>query len=302
MYMLMIGWLRRTRRQGVGAQDFQFMKSPRVRAFTLIELLVVIAIIAILAAILLPALAKAKARAQATACLLNNKQLTLGWLMYADENNDKLMDPAKWVDGQLNWGNGPQNTDISMTLNDNALILPYVRSPGTLKCPADNYQSADNLGPRVRSYSLDGALGGGPQFGSNYTPAGEARDYTGPTGSKWTKMTELKRPGVGNIYTFLDEHPDSINDGAFMLNAGYYPSTQEKWRDFPGSLHNNSGVLAFADGHSETHRWMKGRTCQIVEYKSFATGGGTMTTPLNQGSTVGPDPDYEWMEDRMPYR
>jgi len=281
------------------------MKKSRFRAFTLIELLVVIAIIAILAAILLPALANAKKRAQAAACLLNTKQLTLGWLMYADENNDKLMDPSKWVSGQMDWGNGANNTDISLTLDANALITPYVRSPGTLKCPADNFESPQNLGPRVRSVALDGALGGGPTFGSNYAPGNppETRDYSGPTGGKWTKMTELKRPGPGNIYTFLDEHPDSINDGAFMLNAGLYAAGTEKWRDLPGSFHNNSGIIAFADGHSETHKWMKGRNCQTVQFKSFGTGGpGPFTAPLNQTSLIGADPDYEWLEDRMPYK
>ena len=296
--MFMIGRLRRARRHGVAAQDVQFKKRSRFQAFTLIELLVVIAIIAILAAILLPALAKAKTKAQATACLVNTKQLTLGWIMYADENSDQLMDPAKWISGQMSWGASAMNTNVRLSLDDQALISPYVKSGGALKCPADIYQSGLNPAPRVRSVSLDGALGGGPTLGNQYAIPGEApRTYFAPK-----KMSQLKKPGPDNIYTVLDEHPDSINDAAFMLDAGSKPAVSQHWRDYPGSLHNNAVSISFADGHSEIHKWIMGTTIQGVEYKVFATGGGDSTSPINQGSTIGKSLDYQWLEDRMPYQ
>jgi prepilin-type N-terminal cleavage/methylation domain-containing protein/prepilin-type processing-associated H-X9-DG protein len=297
MYIFMIGRMRMVRSHVVAAPSVQFKKRYRLQAFTLIELLVVIAIIAILAAILLPALAKAKTRAQATACLVNTKQLTLGWIMYADENNDKLMEPGKFVSGGMTWGAEKDNTDTSLMLNDSALIAPYVKSAGAFKCPADNYQSPQNLGPRVRSISLDGALGGGPTVGTAYgLPGQPTRSYI-----KAAIMSDLKNPGPANIYTVLDEHPDSINDAAFMLNAGADARTALHWRDFPGSLHNGAVSISFADGHSEIHKWIVGTTVQPVEYRNFSTTGSIMTYPLNQSTSIGDNKDCEWMLDRMPY-
>jgi prepilin-type processing-associated H-X9-DG protein len=172
-----------------------------------------------------------------------------------------------------------------------------VKSAGALKCPADNYQSPANPGPRIRSVSLDGALGGGPIVGNLYALPGEAaRNYFVPK-----TTSQLKRPGPDNIYTVLDEHPDSIDDAEFMLNAGQEARTSQKWRNFPGSLHNNAVSISFADGHSEIHKWIVGSTCQAVEYKTFASTGGAMTSPLNQNTTIGDNKDYEWLEDRMPY-
>jgi type II secretory pathway pseudopilin PulG len=268
-------------------------------AFTLVELLVVIGTIALLAVVLLPAFAGAKPDGQAIQCRNNLRQLTVGWTMYAGDNTDKFLDPAKWVSGKMDWGNSVDNTDVSSMLNTDALIFPYVKSATFFKCPADVYQSPQNMGPRIRSYSLDGVLGGAPSLGSNYAPGNppEMRTYI-----TTYKVSELSKPGPGNIYVFLDEHPDSINDGAFMLNAGRYPIGNEKWRDFPGSLHNRCVSISFADGRAEMHRWLKYTTCQGVEYKSFSTTSLPCTTPLNQMANIGSSPDYEWLEDRMPYR
>jgi prepilin-type N-terminal cleavage/methylation domain-containing protein/prepilin-type processing-associated H-X9-DG protein len=266
--------------------------------FTLVELLVVIATVAVLAAVLLPALAGTKPNGQAFQCLNNTRRLTLCWTMYASENSDKLMDPSKWVSGQMDWSSWQDNTDVSTMLDDKALISPYVKSAALFKCPSDIYQSPQNPGPRIRSVSLDGALNGGPTLGSLYAPPGEApRTYFAAR-----KMSDLNTPGPANIYVILDEHPDSINDAEFMLNAGLVNKTAQKWRDYPGSFHNGAVSLSFADGHSEIHKWITGTTLQGVEYKSFSPYSGSATTsPINQNSTIGDNKDYEWLEDRMPY-
>src|ERR1041384_2066547 len=121
------------------------MKSANRAGFTLIELLVVIAIIAILAAMLLPALSKAKIKAQGIYCMSNQKQLTLAWLMYADDNQDKVPPNASgsgsrggWVDGWLDFNAGTKdNTNILFLLN--AKIGPYTKSIGIYRCPGDIY-------------------------------------------------------------------------------------------------------------------------------------------------------------------
>jgi prepilin-type N-terminal cleavage/methylation domain-containing protein len=242
----------------------------RRRGFTLIELLVVIAIIAILAAMLLPALSKAKVKAQAISCMNNQKQLTLAWIMYADDNQDRVPPNASgsgsqggWVDGWLDFGGA--NTDNTNTIKlTNAKIGPYTKSIGIYKCPADNYNvtiRGVNM-PRVRSVAMNSYIGVlDADYGTRQTPP----CYT------YKKLSDIRRPPPSNLWVFVDEHPDSINDG-WLTDS--WPGGGG-WGDLPASYHAAACGLGFADGHAEIRKWRDKATLEPVTRQLKPRQGGS---------------------------
>ncbi len=273
----------------------------RLAGFTLIELLVVIAIIAILAAMLLPALTKAKQKAQSIGCMSNTKQMALGWRMYADDNNDLLApndspyttpyatmlnkpNNKNWVVGTMAIGldalDKPYTSgQVSELLDPNSVLSPYLPNRALYHCPADNYDDPyAGHSVHVRSYSMNSAVGtifssSTAMGGTDPRPVGSpigggwlsGNSYVGgvnPTWLTYGKMSSFTRPGPSETWVFIDENPRTINDGSMAISANA-SSGNTFLIDQPTGLHGGAGGLAFADGHSTVHKWQDPRTYTV---------------------------------------
>jgi prepilin-type N-terminal cleavage/methylation domain-containing protein len=287
----------------------QVASQPRIgrtrrQAFTLIELLVVIAIIAILAAMLLPALAKAKTKAQGIGCMNDNKQLMIGWQMYSGDSNDYLPgNDFPWTTAvgsipppaRANWAPGSMIVAVDRTnvalLRDSTIAQLYrnVKSTELFKCPADHTDAA-------RSMSMNSAVGTRWCYGNTWVPPngiqrgsqpleggwlpGTAYNASQTTWRTYGKISDITKPAPVDLWVLMDEHPGSINDSSMATPAvpGYLV-------DYPASYHNRAGGVVFADSHAEIHKWRDNRT--MPPATATVT---TQSSPNNQ--------DTQWLAER----
>jgi prepilin-type N-terminal cleavage/methylation domain-containing protein/prepilin-type processing-associated H-X9-DG protein len=244
--------------------------------FTLIELLTVLAVVATLAALLLPALAGARAKAQGIQCLGNQRQLTLAWALYAHDNHDRIpyassdgdpaKDPAVWVTGLLSPDPANRsNWDLDADIRNSPLWRFGADAPRVWRCPSDQSSVRPSSGPfrgqvvpRVRSFSMNIWMGG---FGG-----GLELPWPGVSSPPWRlylALGDVRDPGPGATLVLWDQRADSINYGNFFVDMQGFPDHPEQIQinqDYPGHYHNRAGNLSFADGHSEVRRWTDPRT------------------------------------------
>ncbi len=259
------------------------------------ELLVVVAIIGILAAMLLPALSRTKTRAQAIMCINNGRNLMLAWTMYSGDNGNQLAynlgganpgrrtfaptNSANWVNNIMDWNLSSDDTNLDFV--NHSVLTPYIQNTASVfHCPADHAVSdvQRNAGwnSRVRSVSMN-AMVGNP---GNLLQGGV--NINNPKYQQFLFDTDIPDPGM--IFVFLDEHPDSINDGYFLnLDLG----NNREWIDLPGSYHDNGGSFSFADGHSAIHRWRNSSTIRPAQ--PYAA---PLPIRLNN---AGDESDFKWV-------
>ncbi len=237
----------------------------------MIELLVVIAIIAILAALLLPALGRAKQKAHGLYCMNNTKQLQVAWIMYAGDNGERLAinktvdttDPNSWVANVMHLSE--DQTTNTEYLKIGLLGSYTAKNVAVYKCPEDRTRNS-------RSYSMN-------RFMGDFTPSGNWMTFK--------KTTDIRNATA--YWVFLDEQPDSINDGYFCAD-GMPDGNVQTWQDLPASFHGKACGFGFADGHSEIKKWKCDST-----YAQVGQGG-------TGKSTLGQFADITWVNERATFR
>jgi prepilin-type N-terminal cleavage/methylation domain-containing protein len=283
-------------------------RTGKHQAFTLIELLVVIAIIAILAGMLLPALSKAKRKAQGIACLNNLKQFATAAQLYAADNNDKWVANGNYDPG-LNLANPPANyvarvwaegressnltdeqTARGMVSERVSLIARYINNKESFRCPGDK-QTLKQGGKsfmRPRSYGMN------IYFGWTVDRITPGQYHAEPNNGYRTFKTigETTRPS--DFFIFAEIHPFSVCQPPMGVHP--MPTETSAPRSFhvPGNQHGQLSEFAFADGHAEPHKWRNGKfnNPRLPENDGF---WHNHDAPLPGASATELRPDFWWL-------
>jgi type II secretory pathway pseudopilin PulG len=256
---------------------------------------VVIAIIAILAGLLLPALAKAKLKAQGIQCMNNLRSLSLAFSMYAEDHQDRIPcsmgdPPYTWITGWMDFDPANEsNWNIELDIKKCA-FWPYIQNHQVFRCPADRSTIVPSSGPyrgrripRIRSHSMNYYIGGLNGMEAFNTGGGGWRLYR--------RMADMVDPGPAMTFVFLDMREDKVNTGSFLVDMSGYPDRPEQFQfnqDYPASYHHLAGGLSFADGHAEIHRWVDPRTTYRIQQNTWDLI--IVPSPRNR--------DIQWLQER----
>lgn len=256
-------------------------------AFTRTDLVTTIALVAVLALLQIPARGNSNGMSKAGVCLSNLRRLATAWAQFAADNDGTL--PAADVGGQsTGWieggyagsvGFGSDYTNTVKLVGAKTQLGSYTQKPLLYRCPADESRAkfGSRIYPRARSYSMSVAMNS--DTGLDWVlPSSQYRMFR--------KMSQITAPTPSRAFVFLEEHPDSIDDGVFAVNMPGPDLAKARFQNFPGAYHDRAGALAFADGHAELHLWSDSRTTPSVAGKQL------LDTPSPNNA------DIRWLSDR----
>lgn len=240
-------------------------KALRREGFTLLELLCVVAIVGVILGLFLPVIAGARARSQAVTCVTHMAQFANASAMYAADQSDFLppnrpgaaaKPPQTWVQG---WFQGNSGDTTNQAYLKNSVLGPYLVDLQLWRCPADTTKSTINgvQIDRVRSLSLNQFLGS---------------PWPLPKRQVFRRMAELQTATPGDLWSFTDESPQTLDDGTFAVMDDFNFGDPRSWRilDLPGTFHYRASGMAFADGHAGLKVWNDPRTVgSQVGYQSM---------------------------------
>lgn len=270
----------------------------QARAFTLIELLVVVAVISILAAMLLPALAGAKQQAWRIQCVGNQKQLVTAWMIYSLDNAERLVanggdnltistSARLWVHGGNHGGSATLTNGLYLVGGNYALFAPLLPALRIYKCPADrttwplwSSSGTAKMVEEIRSYSMNSYIGTTPNW--TLSPLAISSLYR-----VYLKTSQINADRPASRFVFTDVNPANICTPGFGVDMGL-----AYWIHYPSGLHRRQGVLAFADGHVEPHRWVDKRTLPVLASGSY----------IGHSLNAAGNPDLAWLAERTTSR